>query len=781
MQGLQVHISGIVQGVGFRPFVYNLATRLDLKGWVRNTSAGVDIEVDGEQDVLDAFVRALRDEAPPLSRIDEFTVSSRPANGFRSFDIVHSEAVEGAFQPISPDVAICDDCLRELFDPSDRRYRYPFINCTNCGPRFTIIKDIPYDRPKTTMADFKLCPDCEREYTDPRDRRFHAQPVACPVCGPMVWIETKDERGKRVGEDAIVETRRLLADGKIIAIKGLGGFHLACDATDASAVAELRARKLRVDKPFALMMPDLETVEQHCFVSDAERELLQSTVRPIVLLKRRPESNIVEEVSPKQQWLGVMLPYTPLHYLLFTNHQSLFSALVMTSGNLSEEPIATDNDEARTRLSKLADAFLMHDRDIHVRCDDSVVRVFTNYELPITGGFDTPLEEHSGLLNHQKTIYPIRRSRGYSPFPVKLPFDVPQLLAAGSELKNTFCITNGNYAFLSHHIGDMENYETLQSYEQGVEHFERLFRVKPVAIAHDLHPNYLATRYAQERAEREGLPLIAVQHHHAHVAACMAEHGLNEPVIGISFDGTGYGEDGAIWGGEVLVADYKSYQRAAHLDYFPLPGGDAAIKRPARTALALLWSLGLEWDDRLAPALEFCAEDQVKLRIQLEKRINTPLTSSMGRLFDAAAALAGVRQKVNYEGQAAIEFEALADEAEAGSYPFELDQAKVQTRSAVEALIADVLAGVPLPNISSRFHNGVANALRVATLEIGNQTGIKKVVLSGGVWQNITLLRRTLSLLRNDGFAVYIHREVPTNDGGLSLGQAVIAANKLRP
>ena len=781
MQGLQVHISGIVQGVGFRPFVYNLATRLDLKGWVRNTSAGVDIEVDGEQDVLDAFVRALRDEAPPLSRIDEFTVSSRPANGFRSFDIVHSEAVEGAFQPISPDVAICDDCLRELFDPSDRRYLYPFINCTNCGPRFTIIKDIPYDRPKTTMAGFKLCPDCEREYTDPRDRRFHAQPVACPVCGPMVWIETKDERGKRVGEDAIVETRRLLADGKIIAIKGLGGFHLACDATDASAVAELRARKLRVDKPFALMMPDLETVEQHCFVSDAERELLQSTVRPIVLLKRKPESNIVEEVSPKQQWLGVMLPYTPLHYLLFTNHQSLFSALVMTSGNLSEEPIATDNDEARTRLSKLADAFLMHDRDIHVRCDDSVVRVFTNYELPITGGFDTPLEEHSGLLNHQKTIYPIRRSRGYSPFPVKLPFDVPQLLAAGSELKNTFCITNGNYAFLSHHIGDMENYETLQSYEQGVEHFERLFRVKPVAIAHDLHPNYLATRYAQERAEREGLPLIAVQHHHAHVAACMAEHGLNEPVIGISFDGTGYGEDGAIWGGEVLVADYKSYQRAAHLDYFPLPGGDAAIKRPARTALALLWSLGLEWDDRLAPALEFCAEDQVKLRIQLEKRINTPLTSSMGRLFDAAAALAGVRQKVNYEGQAAIEFEALADEAEAGSYPFELDQAKVQTRSAVEALIADVLAGVPLPNISSRFHNGVANALRVATLEIGNQTGIKKVVLSGGVWQNITLLRRTLSLLRNDGFAVYIHREVPTNDGGLSLGQAVIAANKLRP
>ena len=778
MQGLQVHISGIVQGVGFRPFVYNLATRLDLKGWVRNTSAGVDIEVDGEQDVLDAFVRALRDEAPPLSRIDEFTVSSRPVNGFCSFDIVHSEALEGAFQPISPDVSICPDCLRELFDPSDRRYHYPFINCTNCGPRFTIIKDIPYDRPKTTMAGFPLCPDCEREYTDPTNRRFHAQPVACPICGPKVWIETKDERGKIVGDAAIAETRKLLADGKIVAIKGLGGFHLACDATDASAVAELRARKLRVDKPFALMMPDLETIEQHCYISDAERELLQSTARPIVLLKRKPESNIVEEVSPRQQWLGVMLPYTPLHYLLLDRgpltvdrdnpvHRPSSTVLVMTSGNLSEEPIATENDEARKRLSKLADAFLMHDRDIHIRCDDSVVRVFDD-------------NRQSTIVNRQ-SIYPIRRSRGYSPFPVKLPFEVPQLLAAGSELKNTFCITNGNYAFLSHHIGDMENYETLKSYEQGVEHFERLFRVKPVAIAHDMHPNYLATRYAQERAEREGLPLIAVQHHHAHVAACMAEHGLNEPVIGISFDGTGYGEDGAIWGGEVLVADYKSYQRAAHLDYFPLPGGDAAIKRPARTALALLWSLGLEWDERLAPALEFCAEDQVKLRIQLEKRINTPQTSSMGRLFDAAAALAGVRQKVNYEGQAAIEFEALVDEAEVGMYPFELDQARVQTRSAVEALVADVLAGVPLPRISARFHNGVANAVRVVTLKISKDTQIKKIVLSGGVWQNITLLRRTLSLLAKDGFEVYIHREVPTNDGGLSLGQAVIAANKLRP
>ncbi len=802
MQGLQVHITGIVQGVGFRPFVYNLATRLNLKGWVRNTSAGVDIEVDGEQEILDTFVKTLRDEAPPLSRIDELTASFRAANGFRSFEIVHSESVEGAFQPISPDVAICDDCLRELFNPSDRRYRYPFINCTNCGPRFTIIKDIPYDRPKTTMAGFALCPDCEREYTDPTNRRFHAQPVACPACGPSVWLESwkvgKLESSSD-GDTAIIETRRLLTNGKIVAIKGLGGFHLACDATNAQSVIELRNRKLRVDKPFALMMSNIEMVEKHCFVSDAERELLSSTARPIVLLRRKPESNIAREVAPKQDWLGVMLPYTPLHYLLLDPrplivdgneivHRSPSTVLVMTSGNLSEEPIATGNDEARERLSRLADAFLMHNRDIHIRCDDSVARVFADYELRATNGLDTAagfdmqdtLLNQRRLLDHRKVIYPIRRSRGYSPFPVKLPFDVPQILAAGSELKNTFCITNKNYAFLSHHIGDMENYETLQSFEQGVEHFEKLFRVKPEAIAYDMHPNYLATRYAMERAERENIPTFAVQHHHAHVASCMAEHGLTESIIGVSFDGTGYGEDGAIWGGEFLVADYKNYQRAAHLEYFPLPGGDAAIKKPARTALALLWSLGMEWDERLESVKEFCADDRTILRTQLEKKINTPQTSSMGRLFDAAAALAGVRQKVNYEGQAAIEFEALADSAEMEMYLFGQNQAEVQVRGVVEALVKDVLAGVSIPKISARFHNGLAESVRETVKKISGETGIRSVVLSGGVWQNLTLLGRTLSLLKNDDFKVYIHREVPTNDGGLSLGQAAIAASRLR-
>ncbi len=780
MQGLQIHITGIVQGVGFRPFVYNLAVRLNLKGWVRNTSAGVDIEADGEQEALDAFLKALRDEAPPLSRIDELTASFRPANGFTSFDIVHSESIPSAFQPISPDVAVCDDCLRELFDPNDRRYFYPFINCTNCGPRFTIIKDIPYDRPKTTMASFPMCPECEKEYTDPANRRFHAQPVACPVCGPSVWLEKSSNDFSRFSaaevattneKEAILETRRLLAEGKIVAIKGLGGFHLACDATNAQAVTELRARKLRVDKPFALMMPDLQTVEKHCFVSSEERQLLTSPARPIVLLRRKPESNIAREVAPRQDWLGVMLPYTPLHYLLFTNYQSLFSALVMTSGNLSEEPIATDNDEARRRLSKLADAFLMHDRDIHVRCDDSVVRVFSE-QASVNSKLST---DHGSLM-----AYPLRRSRGYSPFPVKLPFEAPQLLAAGSELKNTFCITNGRYAFLSHHIGDMENFETLKSFEQGIEHFERLFRVKPEAMAYDMHPNYLATRYALERAEREGLPAVAVQHHHAHIAACMAEHGLNEAVIGAAFDGTGFGEDGTIWGGEFLVAEYGKYQRAAHLESFPLPGGDAAIRRPARTALALLWSLGMEWEEDLAPVKEFCAEDLVTLRVQLEKKINTPLTSSMGRLFDAAAALAGVRQKVNYEGQAAIEFEALAEEAEAEAYAFGVESGSVGVRSALEALVRDVRAGVAVSKISARFHNGLAQAVREMVKRISLETGIRSVAFSGGVWQNLTLLGRTLALLQGDGFKVYIHREVPTNDGGLSLGQAAVAAVRLR-
>lgn len=767
--GARIHISGIVQGVGFRPFVFSLADRLGLRGWVRNTSAGVDIEVDGSRERLEAFIAALRAEAPPLAHIDDLQATFQPPGGFIAFEIAASAVVEGAFQPVSPDVATCPDCLRELFDPRDRRYRYPFINCTNCGPRFTIIRDLPYDRPNTTMAGFPLCPDCAREYEHPADRRFHAQPVACPVCGPAVWLERTGEgeayRARENGEAAILQARALLSAGKILAVKGLGGFHLACDATDRAAVQALRERKLRVDKPFALMMPDAETVAAHCCLDAQERALLESTARPIVLLARRPDSPIAWECAPGQDTLGVMLPYTPLHALLLERGapgNPAPYALVMTSGNLSEEPIATANEEARERLAPLADAFLMHDRDIHVRCDDSVVRAFPGASP------DSP-------------VYPIRRSRGYAPFPVKLPFEAPPLLAAGPELKNTFCLTNGDFAFLSHHIGDLENYETLQSFREGVAHLERLFRVRPQALAYDLHPDYLATSYALERSGAERLPAIGVQHHHAHIAACMAEHGLggSSTVIGLACDGTGYGEDGAIWGGEVLVAGYAGYRRALHLSYFPLPGGDAAVRKPARAALALLWSLGLAWDERLAPVANFDVRERAALRIQLERGINTPMTSSLGRLFDAAAALAGVRQAVNYEAQAAIEFEAMADPDETGAYPFESDRSEIRTAEAVAALLADALAGAPPGRLAARFHNGLARALFEAVERTREETGLREVALSGGVWQNITLLRRTLALLEKAGYTVYLHHKVPANDGGLSLGQAVIAAARL--
>ena len=780
--GIRIHISGVVQGVGFRPFVYTLATRLSLTGWVRNTSAGVDIELDGPSTALQAFVEGLRRESPPLSHIDELIVEDRPTDGYEKFEILHSQPIPDAFQPISPDISICPDCLRELFDPNDRRYRYPFINCTNCGPRFTIIEDIPYDRPNTTMAGFKLCSECAAEYNNPLDRRFHAQPVACPDCGPEIWIEPSGkplETPNLKGDAAIWATQRLLAQGKIIAIKGLGGFHLACDATNPTAVAELRHRKLRVDKPFALMMPDVETVQLHCFVNEAERALLESRERPIVILQRRPESNIAVQVAPQQDSLGVMLPYTPLHYLLLYEGDhparagsTVAPVLVMTSGNLSEEPIATENDEARERLGALADAFMLHNREIRTRCDDSVMRIFG-----------------AGAKADDSLLMPLRRSRGYAPFPVRLPWEVLPLLAAGAELKNTFCITRGRYAFISHHIGDLENYETLESFQDGVEHFERLFRIHPEALVYDLHPNYLATRYAQARAERDKLPAIGVQHHHAHIAACMVEHGLtgDQPVIGVAFDGTGYGDDGAIWGGEFLVANYQGYRRVAHLAYVPLPGGDAAVRKPARTALAHLWHAGLDWDPELPSPAYLCVEERTALRSQLEKNINTPFTSSMGRLFDAAAALAGVRQKVNYEAQAAIEFEALVDPVEDGAYDFELfrdDQhpegglAPLQIDSAplIASLCTDQLAGVSIPTLAARFHNGVAHMVLEVCRQIRNETNLNTVVLSGGGWQNMILLTKTIAELEKDGFKILIHRQVPSNDGGLALGQAVIAA-----
>lgn len=756
LAGVRISVRGVVQGVGFRPFVYALADRYKLRGWVRNTSAGVEIEVDGAPQALQSFVDSLQREAPPLARIDECVVEEKEVDGFRSFRILRSSPQPGAFQPISPDVSLCEDCRRELHDPQDRRYRYPFINCTNCGPRFTIIKDIPYDRPNTTMAPFAMCRACAAEYDDPLDRRFHAQPVACPDCGPQIWLTIGGERTAE-REAALQAARRLLREGKILAVKGLGGFHLACDATNEAAVRELRRRKLRVDKPFALMAYDLDAVAAQCEMSEDERRLLTARERPIVILERSAQSAVSPLVAPAQHTIGFMLPYTPLHELLLEPEDGFPPALVMTSGNISEEPIATQNDEAQERLAALADAFLLHDRGIETRCDDSVVRCL------------------------QGERYPLRRSRGYAPDPLPLAWDGPPVLAGGPELKNTFCLTRERYAFMSHHIGDLQNYETLQSYEQGIQHFERLFRIDPQVLAYDLHPDYLATRYILERAQRENLPAIGVQHHHAHIAACMAEHGLSaeDEVIGLAFDGTGYGEDGAIWGGEVLLASYADYTRAFHLAYFPMPGGEAAVKQPWRLALAWLLSSDLPWDADLPPVQ---ARSKRSLRLvgqQIAGRINTPQTSSMGRLFDAAAALIGVRQDVNYEAQAAIELEACADPEEEGAYRFPLSGGGIDTRPACRAIVKDLRSGEPAGHIAARFHNGLADMAVAVSRALREERGVARVALSGGVWQNMFLLRKVISGLEREGFEVLLHRRVPANDGGIALGQVAVAAHRM--
>ncbi|MCA9927241.1 MAG: carbamoyltransferase HypF [Anaerolineales bacterium] len=811
--GRHIHITGIVQGVGFRPFVYGLAAELALTGWVRNTSAGVDIEVEGAADKLDMFVQELHTKAPPLAQIDTIDVEERPLNGRTSFEIIHSQPVAGAFQPISPDSSICPDCLQELFDPTNHRYLYPFINCTNCGPRFTIIQDIPYDRPLTTMAPFEMCPTCAAEYHDPHNRRFHAQPVACPDCGPHVWVEESGQSSVLSPQSSVQAAQQMLTNGRILAVKGLGGFHLACDATNETAVATLRRRKLRREKAFAVMMPDLETVRQHCFVNEAEAELLTARERPIVILQRRPNSTISPTCTPGQDTLGVMLPYTPLHYLLFrdqgvgigdqgvenrlpiTDYRLPITALVMTSGNLSEEPIAYKNDDARERLSALADAFLLHNRDIHMRCDDSVMRV-VRIPAAVSSQRSAVSSQQTDTRNEQQTEHrlpitdyrlPLRRARGYAPFPVKLPWQTVSILAAGAELKNTFCLTNGRYAFLSHHIGDLENYETLQSFESGIAHYERLFRVNPKVIAYDKHPNYLATRYALDRAEQESIPAIGVQHHHAHIAACMAEHGFSgdKPVIGLSFDGTGYGDDGTIWGGEVLVADYAGYERPFHLLPVPLPGGDKAVREPWRMALSWLHKTNISWDDDLPPIHNsqftihnslFSSSPLQILHHQLQNGINAPLTSSMGRLFDAVAALIGIRQTVNYEAQAAIEMEAVVDPHENGAYPCTLHDGLIDPSSMLHQIVHDLRSGVSTAAIAAKFHNGLVETAVSVCRTLQNQTGINDIILSGGVWQNMTLLAKTVTSLRHHHFNVYFHQHIPTNDGGLAVGQAAIAA-----
>ena len=767
----QISVRGVVQGVGFRPFVYRLAHDHGLTGWVLNHSGGVEIEVEGAPGALDAFVHALTTQAPPLACIVAVQVTDAPPNGYDHFEIRHSVAEEGRYQLISPDIATCADCWRELLDPTNRRYRYPFINCTNCGPRFTIIRDIPYDRPLTTMQPFTMCPACQHEYDDPLDRRFHAQPNACPVCGPYVWLEGTTTTGSPLAErdEAILLAGQMLLAGQVLAIKGLGGFHLACDATNAEAVLTLRARKGRPAKPLAVMMPSLEEVRRHCHVSDEEMELLSSQQCPIVLLHWRKDSTVVHEVAPANLYLGVMLPYTPLHHILL---RDVGHPLVMTSGNLSEEPIAQDNDEARRRLASLVDAFLLHNRGIYARYDDSVL---LNVQIPISSS-------QSPISTIQS---PIRRARGYAPFPVRLPFKTGPILAVGAELKNTFCLTRDDFAFLSQHIGDMENLETLEHFETTITLYQHLFRVEPECIAHDRHPDYLSTRYAHSKIQ-DPKDRIGIQHHQAHIAACLADNGWpaeGGPVIGVAWDGTGYGLDGNIWGGEFFVGDYRGFRRAAHLQYLPMPGGETAIRSPWRLALGYVYALLGE-----LPELPGVSQQERRIvRQQTDRYLNTPLTSAAGRLFDAVAALLGIRQRVTYEAQAAIELEMLAtswpaarsDETRPPAYPFDLaegdDGFVIGLKRLFAALQADLAAGVSQAEIGWRFHHSMAEMIVTVCQRIAVAAGLWTVALSGGCFQNRLLLQLTVPHLEQAGFHVLVHHQVPCNDGGISLGQAVMA------
>jgi hydrogenase maturation protein HypF len=754
----KIAVKGIVQGVGFRPFVYTQAIQNQLTGWVRNTSAGVEIEIYGHESGVNQFISALQKTPPPLSVIDQVSIDEIPYIEYDQFSIISSYAEEGAFIPISPDMVICEDCRRELFDPNNSRFRYPFINCTNCGPRFTIIKDIPYDRPKTTMAGFPLCKACAEEYENPLDRRFHAQPVACAECGPQVSLWQNGETIS-TGEDAILLARKMIAEGKILAIKGLGGYQIACDAKNKKTLQQLRQRKHRSDKPFALMAFDIETIAKYVQMQDPERILLGSKENPIVLLQKNNRDIFPEEVAPQQNTLGFMLPTSPLHYLLLEPSENIPDVWVMTSGNLSDEPISFQDEEAFKRLSPISDAILTHNRPIHMRTDDSVYRIFQNKP------------------------YPIRRSRGFAPNPIRLSEDLPSILATGAELKNSFCLTKNQYAFVSHHIGDMENYETLQSYEQGVKHFENLFKIRPEAIAVDLHPDYMATRYGNTRAIDDNLPVYQIQHHHAHLAAVMADHNLplnHEPIFGLIFDGTGLGPDKTIWGGEFLLGNAASYQRLFHLENMPLPGGDSATKKPSRLALAYLWANHLEWFEDLPVVQSLCADEQTMLLSMLKNYINTPLTSSMGRLFDAVSALIGIRSEVTYEGQAAIELENCMDNQENEFYDLPIEGDEVKLSTLFDQMIADKLNRVPNSIISAKFHRGLTQTCLDASMTVRNQYGIDKVALSGGVWQNMSLLQLTVSKLTQAGFTCLVHEKVPTNDGGLSLGQAYAAAARIK-
>lgn len=780
----EILVRGIVQGVGFRPFVYSQASRRQLRGSVRNNTAGVLIEVEGRHGDIEKFVSDLRLNAPPLSTIEsvECNHNLTPADysDFVILESAHHAQTGERFVPISADVSTCDDCLKELFDPDDRRYLYPFINCTNCGPRFTIIEDIPYDRARTTMREFEMCAECRAEYEDPLDRRFHAEPTACPACGPQVSLSADEEsllafRGghcppsqeTKVSRRAMPASKReksllvvrrartLLSGGVILAIKGIGGFHLACDALNAETVERLRQRKYREDKPFAMMAASVGLIREHCVVSREEEELLLSERRPIVLLERRPDCKISSAVAPRVNPLGFMLPYSPLHHLLL---RDLNRPLVMTSGNVSDEPICFDDSEALTRLGSIADRFLLHDRRIHMRTDDSVVRVHDNREMIL------------------------RRSRGYAPAPIRTGFRfIRPVLACGAELKNTFCLARDDYAFVSHHIGDLENLETMRSFTEGIGHFKRLFHVEPATVAYDLHPDYLSSKYALSLDD--GYTKIGVQHHHAHIASCMADNQIEGEVIGVAMDGLGFGTDGRMWGGEFFVADFAEAERMAHLAYIPMPGGARAIREPWR--LAAVYLQHAFGDDFVNLDLPFVKDLEERywpaLRSMVAKRTNSPETSSMGRLFDAVSSLLGVRSIVNYEGQAAIELEAIAALDIADAYEFKIGpENTIESGPVIRGAVEDLLNGNSAAVVSARFHGAVARLIVAMAQKIREERKLNRIVLSGGVFQNMLLLRQTTRSLRTAGFDVFTHARVPTNDGGISLGQASIANARIK-
>lgn len=839
MIGYEIVITGIVQGVGFRPFIYNLANELGLNGWVSNKGSDVIICIDATEQQMNNFVTMIDQKAPVLSKIQNISTRLLPLNRFSSFEIRKSEAAQEGVVFISPDVCTCQNCINELKDPKDKRYQYPFINCTDCGPRFSIIKGVPYDRHNTTMKCFEMCSFCEGQYINPANRRYHAQPVCCFDCGPELYFKLAEEQycvGD--GNSAIQKSAQYIQQGKIVAIKGIGGYHLCCSATSEDAVQRLRTRKHRDNKPFAVMVKDIETVNKYCFVNEEEEKLLTSTAAPIVLLEKRGEY-LPYQIAPQNSYLGVMLPYTPVHHLLFDCYE-LPEALVMTSGNLSSEPIFYKDNEAFEGLNEIADAFLYTDREIFMRTDDSVTRVFRGKP------------------------YILRRSRGYVPLPIKLDIgtlldkpnmskqinnqsknesgicdsgSVPEVLACGGELKNAFCVNKGEYFYMSHHIGDLENEDTNHSFRQAVEHFEHMFSITPEAVAYDLHPNYFSSQYGRQRTAKQ----LGIQHHKAHIASCMAENALSGDVIGIAFDGTGYGEDGAIWGGEFFYGSYNHFKRAGHLEYVPMPGGDGAIKHPWRMALSYI---------KKADRLDYIRDKEGKYSFNdiksedinfilkmLDKNINCQQTSSMGRFFDAAAAIAGIKADITYEGEAAIMLEHYAskflmqnsenvrydtdvssnnnvrindnvssndnvdsydknasgskgsissyEKNESGtkenisSYEVVIRQQEagfvVETDSIINAIIDDIIDNKQVGFVAARFHKTIADMVLKGCITIRQTTSLDRVCLSGGVFQNITLLELCIDLLEAYGFSVYVHRDIPTNDGGIALGQAVMA------